>query len=134
MKQYLLDTNVCIAILKNNLEVFKKVLNAGQENCHISEITVAELFYGAAKAEREEQYKDISKMIGLFDVIPMYPGLKLYGQIKWQLEKQGNRLDDFDLLIGATAIHNNLIMVTANIKHLARIPNIKVENWEETAK
>ncbi|MDY6318539.1 MAG: PIN domain-containing protein [Prevotella sp.] len=48
--EYLLDTNVCIAILKNNLEVFKRVLAVGQSHCHISEITIAELFYGAAKS------------------------------------------------------------------------------------
>ena len=38
-------------------------------------------------------------------------------------------IDDFDLLIGATAIYNNLTLITENVKHLERIPHIKVDNW-----
>ena len=46
------------------------------------------------------------------------------------LERQGQRIDDFDLLIGATALQKGLVMVTANVGHLARIPDLVVENWE----
>ena len=42
---------------------------------------------------------------------------------------EGRRIDDFDLLIGVTALQNNLTMVTANVKHLERIPNLIIENW-----
>lgn len=130
--EYLLDTNVCIAILKNNLEVFKRVLAVGQSHCHISEITIAELFYGAAKSGKASHFDDITKITRLFDIIPMYTSLQRYGVIKATLEKQGRRLDDFDLLIGATVLENDMVVVTANVKHLGRIPDIKVENWEET--
>jgi tRNA(fMet)-specific endonuclease VapC len=130
--EYLLDTNVCIAILKNNLEVFKRVLAVGQSHCHISEITIAELFYGAAKSGKASHFDDIIKITRLFDVIPMYTSLRRYGIVKAALEKQGRRLDDFDLLIGTTALENDMVVVTANVKHLGRIPGIMVENWEET--
>lgn len=46
-----------------------------------------------------------------------------------RLEKQEMRIDDFDLLIGTTAVANNLTIVTDNVKHLARIPNAQIENW-----
>lgn len=52
--------------------------------------------------------------------------------LKLTLEKQGRRLDDFDLLIGTTALENDMVVVTANVKHLGRIPGIMVENWEKT--
>ncbi|MBD9167850.1 MAG: type II toxin-antitoxin system VapC family toxin [Parabacteroides johnsonii] len=55
---------------------------------------------------------------------------KSYGQIKANLECKGLRIDDFDILIGATALQNKLVMVTANIGHLNRIPNLIIENWE----
>ena len=42
---------------------------------------------------------------------------------------EGRRIDDFDLLIGVTALQNNLTMVTANVKHLERIPDLIIENW-----
>lgn len=134
MKEYLLDTNVCIAILKNDHDVFKKILDAGQEHCHISEITIAELFYGAAKSGKESHFNDISKILRLFDVIPMYSSLRQYGIIKAQLEAEGRRLDDFDLLIGATALHTGMTIVTANVRHFARIPSLAVENWEADRK
>ena len=51
-----------------------------------------------------------------------------YGQLKAQLEKQANRLDDFDLLIGATAKVNNLKLVTYNQKHFARIASLNLVN------
>lgn len=133
MKDYLLDTNVCIAILKNNHAVFRKVLAAGQKHCHISEITIAELYYGAAKSGKKHQFDDIAKIKSLFEIIPMYSSLKTYGDIKATLEQKGKRLDDFDLLIGATALQNKMCVVTGNIKHLSRIPNIEVVNWEATA-
>lgn len=132
MKDYLLDTDICIAILKNNHDVFQKVLAAGQRHCHISEITIAELYYGAAKSGKQHHFDDITKIENLFDVIPMYSSLKTYGRIKASLEQKGMRIDDFDLLIGATALQNKMCIVTGNIKHLSRIPNIEIDNWLAT--
>lgn len=59
-----------------------------------------------------------------------YPYLESYGKVKAFLETKGQRIDDFDILIGVTAQQNNFTMVTANIKHLGRIPNLYIENWE----
>ncbi len=50
--------------------------------------------------------------------------------IKTKLETKGNRIDDFDILIGATAIVNNIVMVTYNVKHLERLSDIVIENWK----
>lgn len=50
-------------------------------------------------------------------------------RLKAYLRKRGNMIDDFDLLIGATAIANGLILVSENEKHFVRIPEIKLENW-----
>ena len=63
-------------------------------------------------------------------VLPIYPCLEYYGKVKALLEAQGQRIDDFDLLIGVTALQNQFTMVTANVKHLGRIPNLNVVNWE----
>jgi len=55
--------------------------------------------------------------------------LDVYAKEKARLKKAGNIVDDLDLLIGATAIENNMILVTNNEKHFTRLQNIKVENW-----
>lgn len=46
-----------------------------------------------------------------------------------ELRKQGQLIDDFDILIGVTAVANKMTLVSENLKHLSRIPNIKTENW-----
>jgi tRNA(fMet)-specific endonuclease VapC len=64
-------------------------------------------------------------------VIPIYNSLNIYAKEKARLRKAGNLIDDFDILIGFTAIANNLVLVTENKKHLSRISKVKIENWIE---
>ena len=130
VRQYLLDTNICIWFLKNRCHVREAIIKADPDNCFISEITIAELYYGACKSSRkEERLKDVEFVMKHFKVLPIFPALPLFGDIRAELESKGLRIDDFDLLIGATAIANDLIVVSDNIKHLGRLPNIRVENW-----
>lgn len=129
MKQYLLDTNICISMFKNKQGIREKILDVSLTNCFVSEITLAELFYGAAKNGREEHFKDVEMVIRMFKVLPVYPCLRLYGGMKAELEAKGMRIDEFDLLIGATAVFNKMVMVTSNVKHFERIPEIQIENW-----
>lgn len=133
MKQkYLLDTNICIFLLKNQYDIRKKIIEVGTTNCYISEITIAELYYGASKSkQKKERLKDVNFITEKFKVLPIYPALTVFGDIRAELEEKGKRIDDFDLLIGATAIKNDVVLVTDNIKHLERLPNIKIENWIE---
>lgn len=102
------------------------------ENFAVSEITIGELFYGASKSARKaERLMDVEKIMSKFVVLPIFPCLSLYGDIKASLETKGERIDDFDLLIGSTALANDLILVTDNGRHLGRLPDIKLENWIE---
>ena len=128
--KYLLDTNVLISMFKNKGNVRQSIKIAGLHKCVVSEISIAELFYGAAKGGRSENFKDVELVLQMFEVIPIYPYLETYGKVKALLEAQGQRIDDFDILIGVSAQQNNYTLVTANIKHLNRIPNLNIENWE----
>ncbi len=65
----------------------------------------------------------------LFRVLPVRDCLQLFGENKAYLELKGERIDDFDVLIGSSAVYNSLILVTENVKHLGRIPDIVIENW-----
>ncbi len=56
--------------------------------------------------------------------------MPLENSVKKKLETNGNRIEDFDILIGATAIVNNIVMVTYNVKHLERLSDIVIENWK----
>ena len=130
MKQYLLDTNICIFFLRKKYDVANRLRKVGLQNIHISEITVGELLYGAASSmQKEKHIKQISNLLNLFKVESIYPVLPVYAETKALLRRQGTMIDDFDLLIGATAKKYDMILVTENIRHLSHIPDVKIENW-----
>lgn len=130
MRGYLLDTNICIYLLKQRYDIEKRIKQAGYDNCFISDITLAELYYGAAKSgQKEKKIQDVRYIEDLFEVLPIYETLETFADIKAELNGKGLLIDDFDLLIGATALTYHLTLVTENVKHLARIPGIQIENW-----
>ena len=134
MTQYLLDTDTCIELFHHNKKVIKRIEAVGRNNCFVSEITIAELFFGAAYSGRENNFNDIAQLQQLFEVMPLLPSLRLYGDIKAKLRSDGQMIDEFDLLIGTCAVSNGLTMVTSNLKHFSHIPNIKLEDWAEKSK
>lgn len=131
MAKYLLDTCTCISMFRDEGHVRETLKRVGTKNCYISEITIAELYFGLAKVEdKKRKLNDIIEIQRLFRVIPAYSSFKEYGEIRYQLEHTGQRVDQFDLLIGATALHHRLIIVTSNLKHFQRIPDLTIENWK----
>lgn len=130
MVKYILDTTVCIALIRGNKKVLNEIFKHGEENCFVSEMTIAELFYGASKSGRPSHFQDVQYILESFETLPVFPSFRTYGEIKSQLEAKGMRIDDFDLLIGATAVYNSMILVTHNTKHFQRIPNLSLEDWE----
>src|ERR1035437_1402633 len=130
MEKYLLDTNICIFFLKGKYFLNEKLKKIGLENCCISEITIAELKYGAECSDRiDENMKMIDDFAKEVTIAPIFNSLGVYAKEKAKLRKSGKIIDDFDILIGATAVANNLILVTENEKHLIRISKVKIENW-----
>ncbi|MBO4564535.1 MAG: PIN domain-containing protein [Bacteroidaceae bacterium] len=131
MAKYLLDTCTCISMFRNEGRVRETLSRVGIKNCFISEITIAELYFGLAKAENQKRkLDDIREVQRLFRVIPVYSSFKEYGEIRYSLEHCGQRVDQFDLLIGATALHYNLTLVTSNLKHFERMEGLEIENWK----
>lgn len=130
MKKYLLDTNICIYFLKGLFNLDKEIEKAGLSNCYVSEITIAELKFGAENSEHQEKNrKTVDLFLSKFTIIPIFNSLDVYAKEKTRLRKKGLPLDDFDLLIGATAISNNLTLVTRNLTVFERLKGIDLENW-----
>ncbi len=130
MVKYILDTTACVALIRGNKNVLNTIFERGEENCMVSEMTIAELFYGASKSGRPSQFQDVQYILDSFEIVPVFPSLRTYGKIKSHLEAKGMRIDEFDLLIGSTALDNSMTLVTHNTKHFQRIPNIRLEDWE----
>ena len=136
MKKYLLDTNICIFYFKNKFGIEDKIKAAGEEMVFVSEITIAELKYGVANTEDLQKREENRKLVEVFqqnaNIIPIISVLDAYAEEKVRLKKLGKPIDDFDLLIGATALANGLVMVTNNVKHLERLDGIAIEDWTQT--
>ena len=127
---YLLDTNICIHFFRGKYNLLSKFEEVGIENCAISEITLAELVFGAEKSlNPTKNHRLIEDFIEQVAVLPIYSAIYRYGKEKARLSSKGTIIGDFDLLIGTTAAENDLIMVTENVSEFERIENIKVENW-----
>ncbi|MFO7743853.1 MAG: type II toxin-antitoxin system VapC family toxin [Psychroflexus sp.] len=133
MNQYLLDTNICIYYIKGLHDLKSKFEEVGPENCFISEITLAELKFGVAKSEaKEKNQKALDNFLSGIQILPIFPALDIYAEEKARLQKSGKIIDDFDLLIGATAVSFDLKMVTNNTNHFMRLTDIKLEDWTVT--
>ncbi len=113
---------------KFNLEA--RFNTASEGCCFISEISLAELKFGAEKSEKpEKNRKVLDNFLTGVQILPIFHSLDLFAKEKARLQKAGTPIDDFDLLIGATAITHKLIMVTNNTNHFKRIHGIKLEDW-----
>ena len=89
MSKFLLDTNICIYFLKGKFNLISKIEKIGLVNCFISEITVAELKYGAEKSEQiVENKKKVELLLNKFTVIPIYTSLDVYAKEKTKLSKK----------------------------------------------
>ena len=76
----------------------------------------------------------VEAFIPKFAIIPIFNSLDIYAKEKAKLRKQGLLIDDFDILIGTTAVGNNMTMVTNNVAHLSRLDNIVIEDWTTLSK
>lgn len=126
----LLDTDICIAILKGNERVLShRARYSGTVG--ISFMTAAELFYGAHKSARaSENLVTVEQFLISIDVLHSEQRiLEKFGALKATLEKAGTRLADADLFIAATALTKCDALVTGNTRHFSRIEGLRVENW-----
>ena len=131
MLQYMLDTDICIYVLKNRPPGLRERFNRLAEELCISAITLAELSYGVEKSSRrDENRRAVDRFAARLDVLPFSAEAALhYGQVRAELERSGRPAGAHDMLIGAHARSAGLIIVTNNVREFERIPGLRVENW-----
>lgn len=130
--KYLLDTNICIYIIKKKPE---KVLNRFSKlkpgDVGVSTITIAELYYGVAKSSKPNQntiaLQEFLQPLIILDFTS--EDSIAYGRIRSELEAEGKLIGAMELLIASIAFSRSLILVTNNEKEFNRVKDLKVENW-----
>lgn len=130
--KYLLDTNICIYLIKQKSEnLINKIKEFDIEELCISTITIAELEYGIQKSSYPERNRlALIEFLVPFKILDFNQEATLdYGEIRADLEKEGRIIGPMDLLIAAHARSNDLIVVTNNEKEFNRVKGLEVENW-----
>lgn len=132
---YLLDTNVCIALINGSSgRVRQRYLQAagGGAISATSSIVAHELWYGVAKSGRVAQNASrlatfLGSAVSLLDFAA--EDAQAAGEIRAELERQGKRIGEYDTLIAGQAFARNLILVTANTSEFQRVKGLVVEDW-----
>jgi tRNA(fMet)-specific endonuclease VapC len=135
MIKYLLDTNICIYVIKQKPISILKNFNENANQMAISVITVAELLHDVEKSKYQaKNLKIVEDFISRLEVIDYkIDDAKQYGIIRTDLEKRGQIIGVNDLHIAANAINNGLIVVTNNTKEFDKVSGLRVENWIKNA-
>jgi tRNA(fMet)-specific endonuclease VapC len=128
---YLLDTNICVFFLRGKYVLDKMFKKVGLKNLFISEVTVLELKFGAENSiNPKKSHEAVDVFLKGMQILPVTTVIEKYAQIKVHLNKQGKPIhDEFDLIIGLTALTNNHILITDNLKDFKNIPKLKCDNW-----
>jgi tRNA(fMet)-specific endonuclease VapC len=130
--KYLLDTNICIYLMKHQpQEVAERFATCYQGDVVISAITLAELEYGIACCTEETRVQNQQALDTLLELIPVLPfesqAARAYASVRYVTRDK--KSDALDKLIAAQALAMNLIVVTNNESDFKHYPGIQVENW-----
>ena len=131
MLRYLLDTNICIYVIKRRPELVLDRFNENAAHLAISSITLAELLHGAEKSSQPQRtlavVEDFCSRLDVLDY-----GAKAaqhYGQIRASLEQRGTPIGVNDLHIAAHARSEGLTLVSTNLREFERVDGLLYENW-----
>ena len=131
---YLIDTDIIIFALRGDKTVLAKFEENKTIPISISMITYAELVFGAKRSQNEQK-----NMIRVNHIREIYPieelnvgVMEVFADIKTKMYAKAIRIEDMDLFIAATAMYNDLTLLTNNTKHFENIPGLKFENWKRS--
>ena len=132
MIKYMLDTNICIYIIKQKPEnVIERFRRTPVSDIGVSSITLSELEYGVMKSAKPEQNKlALAQFIAPIEIYAYDDvAAQHYGKIRANLERQGTPIGSLDMLIAAHALSIDSVLITNNESEFKRVSNLKIGNW-----
>jgi len=132
--KYMLDTNICIHIMKHNQNVLSAFSENKSDGVAISSITLAELEFGVCNSGAYERNRvKLINFLSLVDVLPFDgAAAAAYGMLFASLTRSGNQIGKFDALIAAHARSRNMVVSTSNVREFGRVDGLNAEDWTET--
>lgn len=125
---YLLDTDFVIELLRGRSKALNTLNHLAQQRMAMSLISVGEIYEGAFRsASPQAHLSGFRKFLRPFQILSLTdPVMEQFAEIRFNLRRRGQLIADFDILLGATALHYNLTLLTYNIRHLDRIEGLDV--------
>ncbi len=130
--RYMLDTNICIYVIKHKPEkVFHKLQEVAPEDVCVSAVTYAELVHGVEKSAAVEKNRlALSLLLANIEILNFdVNAADCYGKIRAGLEKKGMPIGMLDMMIAGHAMTMGYTLVTNNVKEFSGVPDLKIENW-----
>jgi tRNA(fMet)-specific endonuclease VapC len=131
MLEYMLDTNICIYVIKNRPAALRERFDQLAEALCISTITLGELLYGVQKsARRSQNLQAVEQFTARLEVLPFsVKAAAHFGQIRAELARVGLLCGAYDMLIAAHARSEGLVLITNNVREFQRMPGLRIDNW-----
>ena len=131
MLRYMLDTNLCIRVLRDRPASARRRFNENSEGLCISTVVLTELLHGAAKSARPvENRRAVEDFAARLDVLPFDEAAADHAaDIRADLERKGAVIDAYDLLIAGHARSKGLAMITGNLGEFRRVEGLRCEDW-----
>ena len=130
---YCFDTDILSGTLKRDppLHLIRRLAQTPPEVQFTTAITLGELLYGATKRGSPRLQRLVREItLEALQVLPFdAAAAEVYGPLRAVLETEGRRLDEPDLRIASIALARDLTLVTGNLRHFGRVPDLRVENW-----
>lgn len=129
--RYLLDTNIWVAVSKNDEAIQRRMMQLKPEQFYACSVVRGELIFGAWKSNRTSQaLAAVETMLGRVGSLPYDDAAATqYGRIRAELERLGRPIGVNDLMIASIAISNDCVVVTRNEREFRRVPGLIVETW-----
>ena len=131
MLRYLLDTNLCIRVIRDRPAGLRPRFNAEASGLCISDVVLYELLYGAEKSARPaESRQTVERFTARLDVLPYDSNAAAHtADIRASLERRGLPIGAYDLMIAGHARSRGLVVVTGNLREFDRVEGLRSENW-----
>ena len=128
----LLDTDVCVEILRHNPRILAR-FRAVQQEARIPFMTAAELLYGAEKSDDPDRNREqVEELLGSVDIVESDENtIRTFGYVKAYLVRAGLAIPDADNLVAAAALSRSCPLATGNVRHFSRIWGLQIQNWFE---
>lgn len=134
--RYLLDTNAISALMRADAAVADRLAGVNRSDVWLPQPALAQIAYGIASLPPSKRKRWLEERRTLVVSAIQHAAWsdevsETFGRIKALLEKRGERIEDFDIAIAAHAMAEDTVLVTADRKHMPRVPGLSVEDWSE---